>query len=377
MQGAAQASQAFTEHQHRELKRGIDHIHDVACGIEGWVTPDLAIQVRDLLRWLDRELEPHVAWEDSFLYPEIDARTGSPWATRAARFDHWQVRQAAARVRADEDLLLRGGAPELLSDSAATCSASRRWFVRTSSERSASSSRCSTRTRGSPASSSVLDERRRREARDARVRLARSKPRPEAASRMLANLGFLASSDLPDRPGPAYLLVALRPEPTLRHYDPERVDYWATMGGGGTRQVLTRHTRLPLRATFSWGLIRIVDRLHVSNEYLTFGGELAAECIDGNTSAVFTSPAPLLRRGGHSQGWDHGAETVGGFFGRLLVAVDYVPGFEGRLGQAKPVARYAAFVADTVGRYPSEPRAPCRPRRPLDAHPGRGASPAA
>lgn len=116
MQGAAQASQAFTEHQHRELKRGIDHIHDVACGIEGWVAPDLAIKVRDLLRWLDRELEPHVAWEDTFLYPEIDARTGSPWATRAARFDHWQVREAAARVRADEDLLLRGGAPELLSD---------------------------------------------------------------------------------------------------------------------------------------------------------------------------------------------------------------------------------------------------------------------
>lgn len=180
-------------------------------------------------------------------------------------------------------------------------------------------------------------------------------PDPPTASRMLAALGFLASSDLPDRPGPAYLLVALRPEPTLRHYDPERVDYWSTMGGGGTRQVLTRQTRLPLRATFSWGLIRIVDRLRVSNEYLTFGGQLSAECIDGNTIAVFTSPAPLLRRGGHSQGWDHGAETVGGFFGRLLVAVDYVPGFEARLAQAQTVARYAAFVADTVGRYRASP----------------------
>ena len=93
----------------------------------------------------------------------------------------------------------------------------------------------------------------------------------------------------------------------------------------------------------------------MSNEYLTFGGELVAECIDGNTIAVFTSPAPLLRRGGHSQGWDHGAETVGAFFGRLLVAVDYVPGFEVRLGGAQPVARYAAFVADTVGRYRASP----------------------
>lgn len=180
-------------------------------------------------------------------------------------------------------------------------------------------------------------------------------PDPSTASRMLANLGFLASSDLPDRPGPAYLLVALRPEPTLHHYDPETVEYWATTGGSGTRRLLTRDTTLPLRAAFSWGLIRIVDRLRVSNEYLTFGGELAAECIDGAAIAVLTSPAPLLRRGGHSQGWDHGAETVGGFFGRLLVAVDYVPGFEARLGQARPVARYAAFVADTVGRYRASP----------------------
>jgi iron-sulfur cluster repair protein YtfE (RIC family) len=116
MGSAPQTSQVFTEHQHRELKRGIDHIHDVACRIEGWVTPDLAIRVRDRLRWLDRELEPHVAWEESWLYPEIDAHTGSRWATRAARFDHQQIREAVARVRADEDALLGGASAELLPD---------------------------------------------------------------------------------------------------------------------------------------------------------------------------------------------------------------------------------------------------------------------
>jgi iron-sulfur cluster repair protein YtfE (RIC family) len=116
MQGAPQASWAFTEHQHRELTRGIDHIHDVACRIEGWVTPELAVRVRDVLRWLERDLEPHVSWEESWLYPEIDARTGTPWATRAARFDHQQIREATARVRVDEDVLLRGEGHELLSD---------------------------------------------------------------------------------------------------------------------------------------------------------------------------------------------------------------------------------------------------------------------
>lgn len=178
---------------------------------------------------------------------------------------------------------------------------------------------------------------------------------PATALPMLADLGFLASSDLPDRPGPAYLLVALRPTPTLHHYDPERIDYWTSVAGIGAEQTLTRESRLPIRATFSWGLIRIVDRLRVTNEYLSFGGQLVAEEIDGTTVAVFISPAPLLRRGGHSQGWDHGAESVGAFFGRLLVAVDYVPGFEARMAQAGPVARYAAFVADLVARYRVSP----------------------
>ena len=71
--------------------------------------------------------------------------------------------------------------------------------------------------------------------------------------------------------------------------------------------------------------------------------------------AVFTSPAPLLRRGGHSQGWDQGADSLGAYFGRLLVAVDYAPGFEARAAQAEPVTRYAAFVGDAMARYRSSP----------------------
>lgn len=126
---------------------------------------------------------------------------------------------------------------------------------------------------------------------------------PPDAAGLLANLGFIASSDLPDRPGPSYLLVAFRPEPTLHHYDPEFVEYWVTVGGRGEQRALTRDTKLPVDSELSWGLLRIVDRLKASNEYLTFGGHLAAASIEGTTVAVFTSPAPLLRRGGHSQGW--------------------------------------------------------------------------
>ena len=40
--GTPRAVWAFTEHEHRELAHGLDRIHDVACGIGGWVEPDLA-----------------------------------------------------------------------------------------------------------------------------------------------------------------------------------------------------------------------------------------------------------------------------------------------------------------------------------------------
>jgi hypothetical protein len=172
-----------------------------------------------------------------------------------------------------------------------------------------------------------------------------------AAAERLADLGFLAGPDLPDRPGPAFLLVALRETPTMRHYDPERVEYWMSSHDRGTRATLTRDTPMPLDTEFSWGLIRLVDRVPVTNEYLTFGGHLSVAPVDDASVAVFTSPAPLLRRGGHSQLWDEGADLLAAFFARLVGAIDVRPGLEPRLAQVDPRVRYAVFLGDVVGRY--------------------------
>ena len=175
--------------------------------------------------------------------------------------------------------------------------------------------------------------------------------RPQLVAPLVESWGFVANPDLPDRPGPAYLLIALRPRPTLEHYDPERVDYWVSdEDGRGLRDSLTRRSPMPVDRPMSWGLIRLSDRLGATNEYLTFGGSIVADEIGDTTIAVITSPAPLLRRGGHSQPWDDGADTVGAFHGRLLLAVDVIEGFEQRLAGAEPLARYAAFVQDTRAR---------------------------
>ncbi len=162
--------------------------------------------------------------------------------------------------------------------------------------------------------------------------------------------GFVAYPDLPDGPGPAFLLVALRPAPTLQHYDPEAVDYWVSEDGRGERRTLTHDSPMPQSHDFSWGLIRLVDRLGVSNEYLTFGGQLDAALIDDVVVAAFSSQAPLLRRGGHSQGWDAGADAIGAFFARMMVAVDFKPGFERAFATATPLTRYAAFVREADRR---------------------------
>lgn len=177
---------------------------------------------------------------------------------------------------------------------------------------------------------------------------------PAIAAGQLADWGFVAHADLPDGAGDAYLLVALRDRPTFRHFDPERIDLWVTRSGRGTRLQIDRSTP-ELDLQFSWGTVAIVDRLAVSNEYVVFGGRLTSSRVNGMTVVSFVSPVPILRRGGHSQGWDEAAVDLAAFFGRVMIAVDYVPGFETRISAADPVTRYAAFVSDSLARYEAAP----------------------
>ena len=101
---------AFTEHEHRDLTRGLNRIHEVGCEIGSSPRPELSAHLIEVLGWLERTLEPHVAWEETWLYPEIESRTGTAWSTRAARYDHRQIRDAVMLLREDRlRLILKGG----------------------------------------------------------------------------------------------------------------------------------------------------------------------------------------------------------------------------------------------------------------------------
>ena len=103
----ATAQHAFAEHEHREISRGIDRIHDVAGFIGSVAAPDVSIALAEVIDWIETVLEPHAAWDDAWLYPQIDRRAGTPWATKLMAFEHHQIRELARHLEADRELLLR------------------------------------------------------------------------------------------------------------------------------------------------------------------------------------------------------------------------------------------------------------------------------
>lgn len=101
----AVAEEAFAMQEHRELLPWIERIHDVGCAIGHSAAGELAVSLHRVLVWLQGDLQAHAAWEEAWLYPEIDARAGTPWATRTMRFEHERIRAAVRRLAAEQSRL--------------------------------------------------------------------------------------------------------------------------------------------------------------------------------------------------------------------------------------------------------------------------------
>jgi hypothetical protein len=176
---------------------------------------------------------------------------------------------------------------------------------------------------------------------------------PLVGADLLADLGFLHVPGLPLADPPAYLFVALRPRPTQRHYDPERIDYWSTVGGRGTRLSLDRSADVRAETDFAWGKIDVVDRKGIANYFVSFGGLLRTRRLGDVRLAVFSSVAPIAACGGHSQEWDPLAGEMAAFVARLRAAAGANAGFEQHLAALTPSALYAGFVCDELARHVS------------------------
>lgn len=172
------------------------------------------------------------------------------------------------------------------------------------------------------------------------------------AADVIAELGFSIVTGVdPHDPAATRLVVALRDEPTLRHFDPEEVSFWMPVEGRGRPRQLDRDSHLPLEGRFAWGRISIADRLGLTNQWLSFGGTVRAAELDAATTVVaFDSPAPIQRWSGHSQGLDLLTPEMGAFFGRLMIPIDFEPGAEARIAEVDPFVLYCAFLRDVVAR---------------------------
>jgi iron-sulfur cluster repair protein YtfE (RIC family) len=105
---------SFFAHEHEELHAGIDRIHELAEGFSGLPVDRMSLSVAWVLRWVEETLKPHMAWEESWLFPQVDDRARTPWVTRFVRFDHQQILQHVERLRMHQSILGHGSAHEMV-----------------------------------------------------------------------------------------------------------------------------------------------------------------------------------------------------------------------------------------------------------------------
>jgi hemerythrin-like domain-containing protein len=91
----------LVEQEHHRIHEGLSKLED-AIGRAHLLTRSTAIDsVVGTLTWLRRDVMPHAAWEEAWLYPRLDALAETPWATRAMRFEHEQIRELATLLERD------------------------------------------------------------------------------------------------------------------------------------------------------------------------------------------------------------------------------------------------------------------------------------
>lgn len=91
----------FVEQEHRRLRTGLAGLQDAIAEAHRMPQSEVMDRVVRTLAWLRRDVLPHAAWEEAWLYSHIDTQTGTPWATRALRFQHEQIREVATALETE------------------------------------------------------------------------------------------------------------------------------------------------------------------------------------------------------------------------------------------------------------------------------------
>lgn len=96
--GANVIEERIIEREHLALRSGLAILEGAIDDAHRLTRHELADRVARTTSWLHREVLPHAAWEEAWLYPHADQATGSPWTTRGLRFQHEQIRELASAL---------------------------------------------------------------------------------------------------------------------------------------------------------------------------------------------------------------------------------------------------------------------------------------
>jgi len=91
----------FLEEEHHRIHAGLARLEDAIAHAHQMSRSDAIDSVVRTLEWIRRDILPHASWEEAWLYPRVDEEAGTPWATRALRFEHDQIRELAAALETE------------------------------------------------------------------------------------------------------------------------------------------------------------------------------------------------------------------------------------------------------------------------------------
>jgi iron-sulfur cluster repair protein YtfE (RIC family) len=106
----------FEAQEHKDLALGLTHIEEIIGRASELGSEGLWARLHDTLRWLDREVRPHMAWEDRWLYPQLDEIAETPWATKSARMEHRQIEKMIATLETDSERWLGHATPHTCAE---------------------------------------------------------------------------------------------------------------------------------------------------------------------------------------------------------------------------------------------------------------------
>lgn len=88
------------EREHVTLRAGLSTLKGTIEDASRLSQLQLAERVTRSTAWMRRDFLPHAAWEEAWLYNQLDHETGSPWTTRGLRVQHEQIRELAVQLEA-------------------------------------------------------------------------------------------------------------------------------------------------------------------------------------------------------------------------------------------------------------------------------------